>query len=381
MLQVKSRFPGGNGRVLEVKSQGEEALLRLAPDAAGGRVALWFHARLSHNGKGAAPRRLRLVLEHLLLPDAREDWVGLRPVWRVKGQDWQRMLPGRWEVLADGQGRLTWEIDYPDAGEVELATVFPYMREDLEATLKKTKGAWQSDAIGLTGEAMPLARLANQYGEAGGKLPGLYFLARQQAGEHPGSWVLDGFLQALPRVKHGNVLAWGVPFADADGVFRGHCGYAGGGKGFEAAWGAVPARTETAVLQADIARWEERCGPGLGLDFGAGSTGQAAGFQIVVPSGEDFPEVHAQAVKWANVIQHALPPEYVAGEFLRIPLPGTREGGPGSALGWFASRGLPMLRILAPYTMSGQKVLSRKCFREVGQALAEAVARRLVMGS
>ncbi len=238
------------------------------------------------------------------------------------------------------------------------------------------KGYWKEDEIGRSEEGLPLIRWANNYGAADGRKSGLYVMAREYAGETPGSWAMEGMLQHLARIKRDPFLIWAVPFADPDALERGVHGKSGYPLDVHRAWTTPPGRHEALVYQRDIARWHSRCKPVLGVEFNACDPFDKRGVRCVLPSSSKAPDHFRAAEKWANVIRQELRPDYAADDFKQesVALPDLAHR---TATEFFTEEmEVCALSLLIPYSRIGTKVLSQRHYREIGEAVAKALMKK-----
>lgn len=377
-LSMKTNFPGGNGQFLGLRTEGEIPELIFTPDARQGAEAAWFHFAL-HETKPEEVKpggKVILTMRHFSnLPGAGESHTnGVRPVFRQENGDWTRLRAGKFVLEPDGQITLSWEVEAP-APRCEVALSFPYLRQDFLSFLKKREDYWLFEAIGLTGASRTLQRACNHHGTTPGQMSGIYILARQFAGENPGSWVLEGLMAELARLKRTNLLAWVVPFVDNDGVGHGVYGRGAIPTDWAQAWTQPARRPEVSAIIHDLHRWKDRCKPALLLDLQSPGCGDGDGIMAWLPSDCHAPTPLAEAEKWANVMGDSLGAEYAAKPFRRDP--GFFSMGPTSATGWATRLGIPALALAIPYATAGEKVLSRKCYREAGQKIASSLVLRL----
>jgi hypothetical protein len=371
-LKVVTQFAGGNARDVSVRTDTEVPEVCFAAGPQGSREALWFRFRLLETEPGTtACRRLRLVLKYFETMRGAGDPAQCMPVYHPIDQGWFRMKHGQAETEPDGRTRVFWHINYPDPG-TEVALCYPYGRQEIDILLKKSKGHWQADNVGLTQGGKRIVRLSSSYGSSRRGQSGLYLTARQNAGETPGSWVLDGVLQQFSRERQNPFLTWVVPLADMDGVV----GRGSAQPPVTEAWGSPPGRHETLVLQRDMTHWYERCRPALALDFRSPGICDADGIFCRLPHPDRFPQHHQAAVKWANVIQEKLTAEYAAPDFRRSPQerPGPAAGG----LMDYCCNELDIcaLTIVVPFSVTGREVLTQKRYREAGKRIAQAILRK-----
>ncbi|MDX2109230.1 MAG: hypothetical protein SFY80_03210 [Verrucomicrobiota bacterium] len=356
-LSLRSNFPGGNARFETQSVQGDVTEVHFSAEPTGGSEALWFNFTLAEPKPMENPpagRKLKLVWRYFDGCCGASDAGAVRPVIKYTDQDWVHLRIGRSELQPDGQHWASWDLDYP-APAIHLALGFPYDKDDAAQLIQKTRQYWHEDVIGLTQTARPMHRIASQYGTQGGTQPGIYIVARAFPGEHPASWVLDGLLGEMPRMKKQNALVWAVPFADPDGAHKGNYGRGGA---FE--------RPEWTVLRRDIQRWQGRCRPSIVLELQAAKLDETEGVRAIL-SGEG-----GDAEKWANVIFDGLGPEYAAKAFkqqnkLLLSEPVARVA---------QAAGVPHLVLGIPWSTAGGKLLSRKSYREIGQRLASVISTR-----
>ena len=142
----------------------------------------------------------------------------------IRQGDWEQVADTELRTLPDGRHEAVWVVN-PRASSFDFAFCYPYLPDDLAHTLAECSGYWHEDAIGVTQKGRPLTRLANAFGNEPAQAAGIYVIARQHAGETPGSWVLDGLLRHAQRaLDPAQILLWAVPFAHLDGVVEGDYG-------------------------------------------------------------------------------------------------------------------------------------------------------------
>ena len=379
MLKVNKRIPFGNACDVDVLNQGETPEVRFAADPRGGAEALWFCFALVHqDGKdkkgGIRPGRVRLTLKYCDTLRGGIDPSKMRPVYRPEGQNWFRMNGGSLEARPDGHYSAVWTIPYPES-RTEVAFCFPYGGEQLDTLLAKCKGYWKRDDIGVTQAGYPVRRLANDYGQEGGRHPGLYLVARQHAGETPGSWVLDGMLDRLSRAKKSPFITWSVPLADGDGVALGVFGKDQFPIDLNRAWGIPPRRHETLVIQRDMALWRARCKPALVLDLHSPGACDQSGVFSFAPSPDNASPIEKESIAWAHVLQNQLR-DLAATDFCRVADYPMRWSSPHAAQYVRDTLGVPALALEIPYAVCNGTLMTQKQYREVGHRLADAILRR-----
>ncbi len=378
-LRIDDKFPGANVRVLE-RNEGADPAVVFTADPHGGPEALWFDFRVADDAPpDPMPETLRLALRffgNLLGGYGNPEFC--RPVYRADGKNWLRLPPPSVRQLPDGQSVLEWALPYPVA-PVEIALTHPYLPDDLRVLLQRSKGYWHEEAIGLTQRGNVLTRLDNNASLAslrGGQPRGLYLLARQHAGEAPGSWVLDGMLDGISRRKSGAPWrVWAVPFADLDGVLAGDYGKDAFPYDLNRAWGKPPMRHETLAIQRDMRRWAALCRPELVLDLHAPGLCEHDGFYVFQRTTEDAAAQRADQA-WINILRQELGPEFAAETFARTANYPSR---------WTTARltdfvrdefNCPALSMEIPYGLCGTAPMTPKQYREAGRRLARAILSR-----
>lgn len=265
----------GNGVILGVERTDDGWLVSFAAEPRTSPQPLWFHIEVTD--LGGAPVIFRWENPDITLGDSSQ-LSRIRPVVSAEGQPARRLPETSVEALPDGRRRIV--FTHPGGAQrVTAAFCYPYGPQDLEATLAETGSAWERSVIGVTGQGRPLPRLRLAHpapSEASQRpLPGLYLLARQHAGETPGSWVLDGILRFLasdepePRELGEALDVWVVPFVDLDGVVNGDYGKDALPWDFNRAWEPMPMRPEVQAIQRDLLRFATLATPRLVIDLHA----------------------------------------------------------------------------------------------------------------
>ncbi len=375
-LQIATAMPGGNACGVKIRKNGLVPEIVCAADPKGGTEALWFsfqiRATKPDENQGG---KMCVTLRHLDLWGEPVAALDVLPVYRPQGQGWYRCSGGTLVTEPDGRFAVSWLLPHP-APETEVAFCFPYGPSELKALMAKSKGYWKEDEIGRSEEGAPLVRWANDYGATGGRKSGVYLVAREQAGETPGSWALEGFLQHMARIKRDPFMIWAVPMADPDALERGVHGKSLYPLDVDRAWGTPPGRHEAWVYQRDMFRWRARCKPALGVEFHAAEPFDKRGVYCVLPAASKAPDQHRAAERWANVIRQELGPDYAADEFkqeaVALPDPAHR-----TMTEFFTEdMGVCALSFRIPYSRIGTKVLSQRHYREIGEAIAKALLKK-----
>lgn len=378
-LKIYDRFPGANVRVLGIQTSGPSPEIIFSPDPKGGTEALWFDFRL-HDPDAtdeSTPETLTVTMCFFETLLGGSDPSTIRPALQEDGKNWVRLKPPSVHTDPDGQSQLSWNIPYP-LKVAEFAFCLPYGSDELAIARKHCRGYWQESGIGLTQDGRVLSRLSNgilKGCDACANPRGLYILARQHAGETPGSWVMDGMLDAFSRAKPVNWCIWLVPFANLDDVVRGAYGKDPFPYDLNRAWGNPPMRHETLVLQRDMRRWAQRCNPELVLDLHAPGASEHAGVYAFTKQSDDV-EWEKSNHAWANIFKQALFPDYGIEDFARTASYPSRWGTPRLADFVEASLHCCALSLEIPYALIGTTVLLQKHYREIGQRLARAILTR-----
>lgn len=376
-LKIENRFPGANCRIMAVQSGADAAQVSFAADPQGGPESLWFCFRVVETEPdGAHPQKLNLTMKFFNSILGADHPEACRPVYQPDGQGWYRANTGQVNISKDGRVEVTWTIPYPSPATL-VALCFPYGRTELDRLVKRCKRYWQRDDIGLTQGGRVIERLSNDYGRTRNAMSGVYVIARQHAGETPGSWVLDGMLERFARDKKLSCMVWATPFADVDGVVRGDYGKDGYPYDLNRAWGEQPRRHEIAVIQRDMQAWKERCTPRLAIDLHAPGGTDSDGIYAFVPDPDKYPKQHERACGWGKVMAQGLGKEYAAEDFLRVARHPSRWDTP--RFGDYArdTLGVDGITLEVPYAICRETIMNQKSYRDAGRLIAKAILDRL----
>jgi len=374
-LRVDSRFHGGNVAAVRVQENETSSEIFFSADPSGGAEALWFDFRvIESNPDTPHPGTLTLTLEFVRNLTGCDSPSALHPVYRGEGQGWNRARSGR-VSNEDGQASVSWTIPYPIPA-IEFALCYPYDLHEVRTQVRKSKGYWSTSSIGISQEGRHIPRISNTV-DCVTSRPGIYLIARQHAGETPGSWVLDGMLQHFSRTNERRLVIWTVPVADVDGVERGHYGRGGLSRDLDQAWGDPPLRYETRAIQSDLAEWQTRCQPALVLDLQAGGGSESQGVYCYLPQTEESSAADRDSEKWANVLRIALGDEYAAEDFKRERR--ARPQAAGMSVEDYVRQTLSIsaLTLGVPYASCGKTMMTPKQYREVGRRIARTAMQRV----
>jgi len=302
-VQVTADFPGGNGIVRHVEEAQDQVRLDFAADPKNCPEPMWFHFRVT--GLAGRQLRCRLINGEQTLGGA--DWSTNHPVYRGDDGTWERCGSPTREMTPSGRTLFTFAVP-AGFGTVEFAHCYPYLPGDLEATLAELGQAWCGEIIGYSHHGRPVWRYVNDFGSDGGSRPGFYLLARQHAGETPGSWVMDGLLRCLAQDRQPckNMMVWLVPFANIDDAIEGSYGKDPFPRDLNRAWYQLPLRTEVNAIAADIRLWSTRCRPVLLVDL-HGPAHQERETYVHLPRQGRPEEVYEAVRDFACRLRQALP--------------------------------------------------------------------------
>ena len=268
-VRVRTDFAGGNGIICDLAEAEEQVQVDFAPDPMNCPEAMWFHFRV----EGLAGRELACRLTNAEQTLGGADWSGNHPVYRGDGGEWERCGPPSGEVTPSGRRLFTYTV--PGGFEaVEFAHCYPYQPEHFEGTVAEVGDAWQGEVLGYSHHGRPVRRYVSDFGSEGDTRPGFYLLARQHAGETPGSWVMDGLVRFLAseeglKTVGREMVVWLVPFVNIDDVVEGSYGKDPSPCDCNRAWFTLPLRTEVKAIADDIRRWSQRCRPRFLIDIHA----------------------------------------------------------------------------------------------------------------
>ncbi len=240
----------------------DDQVLRIAAHPKGGPERLWFDVSFECD---PGPQTIGCELHYV---DSTLDYVpgNVYPVFQIDDAPWQRAARAVERLHADGRVVLHWEIPRPrHHGRVALC--FPYGEQMIAHWAERT--SFEVSQIGVTSLGRTLRRYANYVGEIDASTPGVYITARQHSGEVPGSWVLEGIIEAMSPRQPGDPMIWVVPFVDLDGVATGRYGKAHWPFDINRAWYRAGTSHEVVACRADAERWSKRCRPRLYLDLHA----------------------------------------------------------------------------------------------------------------
>ena len=187
-------------------------------------------------------------------------------MWQADHAAWQRLPEPERIILDDGRFIFRWRVARPQK-HARIAACFPYQRTDLDSFIHKS--GLRCDDIGVSAQGRMLPRVVNKICDEGSQELGIFITARQHAGETPGSYVLEGILDAFADVQENDPMVWALPFIDLDGVEEGHYGKNHFPMDHNRSWYGCGMRQETRIAMHEAHRWSKRCRPCLFLDLHA----------------------------------------------------------------------------------------------------------------
>ena len=370
----------GNGKLLELTRANECWEARFISEPRTSPQALWFHVQLT--GLQGAPVRFIWDSADLTLGDPRALHL-VRPVLRADGGPWRRAGAVRAPDTPDGRRHVVFTHE-GGADRVAAAFCYPYTPEDLSATLDALPGVWETTTIGLTGDGRELPRL-RLAGKRRGRSPaGLYLLARQHAGETPGSWLLDGILRFAAgdeepaQAFREGVDCWAAPFADLDGVVLGNYGKDALPWDFNRAWERLPMRPEVDALQHDLGRFASRNDRRLVIDL-HGPGHATPDLYLQLPRAERPGEQQKRARQFADHLSAWFPE--LGEQSLSRPTGYPSRWNPLATLGswcWDYLTETLSVTVEASYQQLAGRVLECDDYREIGRRIALAALDWLV---
>ncbi len=375
-LYVTDEIPHGNVCGVRIEDEADPPVVGFTADPHGAPESLWFCFRVGDEA-GEGGGKLRLELDHVdtLLGGGREP-TNIRPVLRYAGDDWRRLDAGEVIEDADGCRKVAWTVNAPRT-HFDLAVCYPYGMAELTEALGATGDYWTARTIGVSHAGRPLVRLANDFGQADGDRPGVFLVARQHAGETPGSWVLDGLLREMPH--HDAPVTWVIPLAHVDGVVDGDYGKDPFPWDVNRAWQRPSMRHENHCYLYDFGRWKKRCRPLAVLDLHAPGLSEGRGAYL------HLPDLSAREIGWylqrwtphlAEAFGELGREEFVnrvrwvsRTNYYRIERPPTLSSWAAEQITGFSAT------VEIPYALAGETVLTREIYRDLGARMARALCQ------
>jgi hypothetical protein len=372
-----NKIPYGNGILVGVENKKKWLEVAVTPEALNAPESLWFCFRLKFKNRPETQNRLRLVVKYFYNSLGGLPAEKINPVTRIAKGDWQRLSAGKTVPLPDGRADAVWETDII-ADSMDFAFCFPYGSQEVDGLVKKSKGYFKKDIIGVSPEGRDIVRLSNNYGDENAKLPGIYLVARQHSGETSGSWALHGFLARLAERKAQAMTVWCLPLTNIDGIEKGYYGKDNFPIDINRAWGAPPMRYENLVFQRDIERWAGRSRPLLALDFHSPCGCEADGVYCFIPkNGKGTADKISS--EWSEHFEKSISADFASGEFGKVANYPSRWEEPCLSYYKFMNKfyKIPALSFEFPYSRSMENILEKRNYLEIGGSMADAVLDRL----
>lgn len=368
---IDTSFPGANACGAALDHHDGAPCLSMAADPRHGPEALWFRLRLRRLDADAPAPWLRLRNVDTLLGGG--DGSLLRPVARCEDGAWRRLQAGTPLRLDDGRVDALWRLPAA-AARLEIAFCLPYGADELDRLLAEAP-ALRLRSIGASEGGSPLLRLGNGDGVPGSGRPGIYVVARQHAGETPGSWILDGLLRRCAELGDAAPLVWAVPFVDCDGVASGAYGKDRHPVDYNRSWWTMGRRHEVHAIMADIGRWRKRCAPRLCLDLHAPGALESDGVYAYATIGGG--EAGQPVLELCERMRNRLGADLASPDFVRhatYPSRWPRETHQSFTAWASGSQGLPALSLETSYQGMGAAAWDETSYREAGGRIADALA-------
>ena len=273
MAQIDAGFESGN--IERVRKKGQNYFCCHARKDTSPNP-LWFYFRM----KGVRGRNITIELEnasdvknekcHLENPN---NWEVVRPVYSYDKKAWRRIKN---RCYSQEKGAFIFSQIF-SKDTVFIAFCFPYTYGDLKKYLARIKKSsfTEISSFGKTrgGRNLSLVTITNSSFKKS-KI-GVWILARQHAGETPGSYALEGLVdyvlsdRKMASELREKVIFNIVPMVDIDNVCRGAYGKNSLPVDFSDDWGEKSIRPEVIQIKNLIRKW---CGSNsfdLFMDFHA----------------------------------------------------------------------------------------------------------------
>ncbi len=365
-MRIEADFEGGNLAMSEVVAPNH---VRVAARPDGSPRPLWF--AFSASGVRASELTIELVnADECLGP--RYGWNTARPVYRVPGGDWERCGGGEYvEQPAEDRPGGVFRFLVPCArGSVSVAYCYPYTPSDLAGFRVRLAdyplARWA--VIGRTPAGAPVDVL--RVGDPDARRS-VWVLARQHAGETPGSFALEGMVEwLLGSGRMPDALFCFAPMVDRDGAGAGRYGKDTPPVDFNRDWQEDPTRPEIAALVHVLERDRLRAGPHvLALDLHASHHGDTSCYVFLDPTAPDGAQ-QARQERFLELLELESPP---AVGFHRSDL--RAEPAPAGSAREFHARRYAALSLCVEFSyhlaQSG-RYLTRQDYRDFGGALARS---------
>lgn len=362
--RVSRASKSGNGVVHKAAWEDGRWVVRFLSEPRSSPQSLWWH--LEADNLQGKPVRFVWMNADQALGNANK-LADIRPVMRHSGGGWMRCPSVEVVTADDGRRELAFEHTRPSE-RVAVAFCYPYGLDHFRLAVDEARLP-APDIIGVTGEGRPLPRLRlSRRGEYG-----VYIMARQHAGETPGSWVLDGIMRSLAADQGADW--WIVPFVDLDGVENGDYGKDAHPWDFNRAWEQMPMRPEVLSIQADLRRFAARNSKRLVIDLHAPGHAED-GLWVFMPRSHRPPEQCAVSESFVSALASEFA-EVEPSKLRRETNYPSRWGIDATATSWAWDHldRTPAVSIETSYQSLAGKRLDIDGYREIGCRLVSVIGR------
>ena len=295
-IAIDCDFPGGGVdavRFVDARTVEFEAPLD------SGKQSLWFCFRV-RGARGSTLRFRQTGLEHVLGIHESRGYAPVCPVCRRGSGDWERLDPRNVAFSADPLS-FSFVHEFSD-DETYFAFCYPYTFQDFSAYLaRRASPRMRLEPLGKSDGGRDFPCVTVGYPERAEVRNLVVLIARQHAGEVPGSYVLEGVLDALASGSAeaekllDTTLFLAFPFADIDCVETGRYGKGQYPADYNRDWSLSPCHQGTRLMQEAIRRLSGRHKLNCVIDLHAPQPGAASYF---VPNPESPCEGEAWLRYW-----------------------------------------------------------------------------------
>ena len=334
---------------------------------------LWFYFRL----KNAAEKEITIEIANAKeCLGGSHSWIKARPVFSYDQKNWDRIIN---TIYSEDSGIFSFKQKF-QGDTVWVAFCYPYTYKDLKNYLSEIeKSPYVTvDVIGKTGEGRNLyvLTLTESSSDMADRF-GVWAVARQHAGETPGSYTVKGMINFLlsadelaSKIRKRFVYKI-VPMVDIDGVCKGV--YGKGSKPADFAdedWRPNPIHPEIAAIRKAIQDYTTSSRYDVFIDFHAPSGGDVNYFAI---GSDAWGRLHQEQKRFMSLVEKSNPELYSSEDFVEW------DEDPTSTLGFsvidqYKSHGM---LVLAPETSYNQNRLGQymtpSLMCEYGKAIARAI--------
>ena len=266
-MEFLTDFECANATPIEVG----ERLVRFVAEARRSPQPMWFYFRLADIPDGEIEFRLENAVRCL---GGITSFPPVRPVLSYDGKNWERMARGQ----ADGTtGVFTFRHSF-SGSDACVAFCYPYTYSDVLDFVGRLDESphCQVGVIGQSAHGRDLHHaLITDHADPEGKPFGLWMTARHHAGETPGAFTMEGFVQGVLADTEAaswvreNVAVNIVPAVDVDNCAEGGYGKNEAPVDFNRDYLGPSQRPEVAAIRRAIAQWARSYPYQLFLDMHA----------------------------------------------------------------------------------------------------------------